>query len=369
MTNMTIIVATNNSAQRRSITELVDALPDFKVVSCTGDLMNTYNQVEARLPTAVLISESLASLPEFEVMRALFSAMDVRWLILTAPDTSHRKAPVNAVGSDLFSVPGNAAIETILGQLRSLTKSSVSRPVPIRRRSNPAQDPVQRTPRAAAKTPLVKTNASQTCVGVPAVKQQDSLILIGASTGGVDALIKVLSSFPTNCPPTLIVQHTGAGFGESLARLLDRQCQARVTLAFEKHRLQRGSILLGAGTRAHLTLDNASHPSAVCLHGKQMSGHMPSVDMLFKSAVRFAPRVTAAILTGMGRDGADGLLDLRNAGATTIAQDEASSVIYGMPRAAIETGAAKLILPLHEIGPALLKGPQNRRQLPGKVGS
>lgn len=359
LTSNTIIVATTNSTQRNSVAALIEKLPDFEVIARTGDLMNTYNQVEARMPTAVLISDSLANLAEFEVMRALFSSLDVRWLVLTAPGKAHKSTSFDTLGSDLFSVPGDADAKTIEGQLRSLTRSSPYRKPAISQGRKPALASITPHPKSTNSkfsSSIVRPNLTQ-----PEPRDithiADTVILIGASTGGVDALLSVLSCFPRDCPPTLVVQHTGSGFGESLSSLLNRQCAATVALAKDPQPLRRGTILIGAGTRTHLVFKNGTIPSAECIAGSQMSGHMPSVDMLFKSAVGIAPRITAAILTGMGKDGAEGLLELRKAGAATYAQDEASSVIFGMPRAAIEIGAAQKTLPLGKIGPALLRGP------------
>ncbi|WP_225030528.1 CheB methylesterase domain-containing protein, partial [Xinfangfangia pollutisoli] len=182
----------------------------------------------------------------------------------------------------------------------------------------------------------------------------DRLILIGASTGGIDALLQILAAFPADCPPTAIVQHTGAAFSDSLIRLFARCAAARVVTAESGVALQAGTIMVGAGCRGHLTLRPGKALITEVTPGAPVSGHMPSVDMLFRSALPIAPRVAAALLTGMGRDGAQGLLELRQAGARTLAQDEATSVVYGMPRAAADLGAAERIVPLARVAPELL---------------
>ncbi|WP_425100025.1 CheB methylesterase domain-containing protein [Tropicibacter sp. S64] len=340
------IVAIADPAQRNRLAALVENLPDFKVIACTADLMNTYNEVEISLPKAVLISSRLAALPEFEVMRGLFSALDVRWLVVTDPD--HRQSlrrPIAAgapQGSDLFAVPSESTPQVIANQLRSLTRSNTHPHTP-------------QIPRRPTDTPAPNLTSTMRVTSVPHENACEKVILIGSSTGGVDALITVLSTFPADCPPTVIVQHTGAGFGHSLASLLDRQCAASVTLASGRHMLQRGEVLIGAGTRSHLVLEPGRSLAVTMQDGDPVSGHLPSVDMLFRSAAPIAPKVSAALLTGMGRDGADGLKVLKDAGAHTIAQDEATSVVFGMPRSAIELGAAEAVLPLDRIGPALLK--------------
>ena len=181
------------------------------------------------------------------------------------------------------------------------------------------------------------------------------IALVGSSTGGIDALLTILRGFPQDCPPTVIVQHTGAPFGASLAELLDTRCAAKVRLASGRQALEQGSVYLGAGINGHLTIQGDCRLFVSEDGCEPVSGHRPSIDVLFESAAPIAPRVVAALLTGMGKDGAVGLKKLRENGAHTIAQDEATSVVFGMPRAAVELGAACEVLPLHKIGPALLE--------------
>ena len=181
------------------------------------------------------------------------------------------------------------------------------------------------------------------------------LILIGASTGGVAAIETVLLSFPADCPPTLVVQHIRDGFVPGLVRRLDSACRPRVVAAADGARLTRGVVYFAAETTAHLTI--AGRPGAqrcALVTAPPCHGHRPAVDPLFDSAVACGDRVAAALLTGMGTDGALGLGRLHRAGAHTIAQDRESSVVWGMPRAAIEAGAAEDVLPIDQIGSALL---------------
>jgi two-component system chemotaxis response regulator CheB len=340
-----LIIASPDANERKRFVSLLADFADFRVISCTGDLMNTYNEVESQLPNAVLISDSLARLPEFEVMRALFSALDVRWLVLSSPhNTTSCLAPASQAASDLFEVPATAPDQVIEGQLRSLTRFGPSRAS--------AQRPLA-TSSPVATAPLRATAVPARAPTPPSASANSKLILIGASTGGVDALLSVLSNFGPDCPPTLIVQHTGQGFGSSLADLLNRQCAPNVVLAKTDIPLRQGQIVIGAGSKRHLVLSGKGQLIAQCHDGPPMSGHTPSVDMLFNSAIDRAPQIAAALLTGMGRDGADGLLALKNAGAVTFAQDEASCVVYGMPRAAVELGAAQSVLPLDKLGQSL----------------
>lgn len=369
MLKKSVVIATPDAMQRNRLAHLVDRMPEFEVITRTADLMNTYNEVEERMPKAVLIADVLARLPEFEVMRALFATLDVRWLVVmttranTRPEVSVQD--FRPGGSDLFSIPADAPEDLFYRQLCSLTRTPRNQQ-PLAKRHVPPTPirPVQSIPRQ--ETFVQKRPVQATAPPPPAplatAGRQDRLILIGASTGGVDALLTVLSRFPRSCPPTLVVQHTGTGFGESLAGLLNRQCLPEVRLASGPITLRPGQIVIGAGTKSHLIVEAGSTLRATTEQTDPVSGHVPSVDMLFHSAVHLAHRVSAAILTGMGRDGANGMKALYDAGAFTVAQDESTSVVYGMPRAAVESNAICKILPLDQIGSALLFDHQHNRR-------
>lgn len=179
-------------------------------------------------------------------------------------------------------------------------------------------------------------------------------IFIGASTGGVEALYDVLSMLPEDCPPTFVVQHMRADFIGSFVAGLDRAIAAHVQLARDRDIARVGHIYVAPPGESHLEVNGQGGLCMRLISGPPVQGHRPSVDRLFQSASTLVPRPAAAILTGMGRDGAAGLLAIKQAGGLTIAQDEATSVVYGMPRAAHDMGAAEKILPLCRIAAALL---------------
>lgn len=185
-------------------------------------------------------------------------------------------------------------------------------------------------------------------------KPNGKLLLIGSSTGGVDALERVFSRFPENCPPTLVAQHMPPAFLLSFAQRLDDSLKPTVRLAREGDPLQAGTILLAPGGEHHLIV-SATGNSVVQLVKEDGSHlHTPCVDMLFDSAVQHGKDVVAAILTGMGRDGAEGLLRLRGAGAQTFAQSGRTAVVDGMPRVAREIGAASRVADLEDLPNFLL---------------
>jgi two-component system chemotaxis response regulator CheB len=183
----------------------------------------------------------------------------------------------------------------------------------------------------------------------------------------VEALIEVLSHFPKNCPPTVITQHMPPHFTTSFAERLDRLCQPRVTEARDGVALAAGQIYLAPGGESHLEVTGVGALRCRLLKTDQVNGHRPSVDVLFNSVADHArDRAIGVILTGMGRDGASGLLAMRKAGASTIGQDEASSVVFGMPRVAWEIGAVEKQFALHHIGQEVLNICEMRTQKAGR---
>jgi two-component system chemotaxis response regulator CheB len=201
--------------------------------------------------------------------------------------------------------------------------------------------------------------------GSAATSGLPSLILIGASTGGVEALHVLLSAFPADCPPTLIVQHINPCFAGAIAQSLDRAVAPTVRMAQSDQPLARGEVLLAPGNDRHLQVARAGTHGWRCVlrAGDPVAGHRPSVDRLFASAASaLGPQrgheALGILLTGMGQDGAQGMAQLASIGAHTIAQDQASCVVFGMPRAAIQLGAARKVLPLERIAPAIFNPAQ-----------
>jgi len=186
-------------------------------------------------------------------------------------------------------------------------------------------------------------------------KFDNSIIAIGASTGGVEALLTVLSAFPENCPPTIITQHMPATFLSTFAARLDRSIAPNVFLAADGAVLERGQVYLAPGGDYHLQLRGRLKIQCQLTQSDPVSGHRPSVDVMMHSvALAAKKRAVGVMLTGMGRDGAKGLLNIRQAGGRTLGQDAASCVVYGMPKSAFEIGAVEQQIPLSRIGNKIL---------------
>jgi two-component system chemotaxis response regulator CheB len=189
----------------------------------------------------------------------------------------------------------------------------------------------------------------------PSAVKRERIIAIGASTGGTDATADIIKRLPDDLPGILIVQHMPSGFTKMYAQRLNSLTGIRVSEAKDGDRVERGTALIAPGG-LHLLLKKDSKGYYVtCVRGERVNGHCPSVGVLFDSVAKTAgPAAIGVLLTGMGRDGAEGLLHMKNKGAYTIGQDESTCVVYGMPREAFETGAVVQQASLQQIADLIL---------------
>lgn len=188
-----------------------------------------------------------------------------------------------------------------------------------------------------------------------AVKTTNKIIAIGASTGGTEALKEVISRLPANAPPVVVVQHMPQNFTKAFADRLNSICQVQVKEAVDGEYLATGKVLIAPGNQ-HMEIRRSGINYYVTLFDGPMMFHQrPAVEILFNSVAKYAGQnAVGAILTGMGKDGAQGLLNMRQAGANTVAQDEKTSIVFGMPKEAIDIGAAQVVKPLQSIAQTLL---------------
>jgi two-component system chemotaxis response regulator CheB len=183
----------------------------------------------------------------------------------------------------------------------------------------------------------------------------DKVIAIGASTGGTEAIRRVVRQFPADMPGVVVVQHMPAGFTKHFADGLNQLCEMEVAEAKTGDRVIRGRVLIAPGGK-HMRVRRSGGIYLVdCQEGENVNGHCPSVDVLFCSVARYVgANAVGVVLTGMGADGANGLVEMRTAGARTVVQDEGTSVVFGMPKVAHERGGAELMLPLDMIPKAVI---------------
>lgn len=339
MSALRIVLVAKSPLSRSLIQRLLCKLPKVEILGEATSLAEATSMIEAMRPDLAVLGPSFATSGDFRRMHALFGTVRCRWIEIAGLHTN-ADADADGLVRDSRHLP-------VL--LHGMTQTQAEKAL-----SEVMAAPIHWTiPEDFTSTPLQSVAFER-----GQAEPTNRFILFGASTGGVDALLQILGEFPEDCPPTAIVQHTGRFQSGSLIQLLSQRCRAKVVAPRDGMELHRGMVTVAAGGQAHLKIAAGSALRCHLRQGTPVSGHMPSVDALFTSAVPWADRAVAVILTGMGSDGAQGLNELRRAGATTIGQDEATSLVYGMPKAAWNLGAVQSRLALSDIAGAVLNASQ-----------
>jgi two-component system chemotaxis response regulator CheB len=244
----------------------------------------------------------------------------------------------------MISTLTQAGAETTLEALEIGAVDFIAKPGSIAGDMGALAAEMQAKVKHAARTRVGNHRAPRTAAPVRkerVYRANGKIVVIGASTGGVEAIKEVLMGLPAKCPPVLITQHMPPRFTAAFAERLNRECPMTITEAKDDDVVEPHHVYIAPGGSQHLRLVRHGTKFLCKLTDEApVTGHRPSVDVLFSSAAKAAGRnIVASILTGMGKDGAQGMLELRNAGAITLGQDEASSLVYGMPKAAFDNGA------------------------------
>ncbi len=341
-----VLVVDDSPTMRGLITAVLRTDPEVNVVGQAGDALEAREAIKQLNPDVVTLDIEMPNMNGLDFLERIMRLRPMPVIMVSSLTHRGAEATLAALEIGAFDcvakpAPGD---QRPFGDLAEKVKAAA--------RSNRG---VARAAAPAAKRPAQAPSASY-AVG-------RKIVAIGSSTGGVEALITVLQNFPVNCPPTVITQHMPSTFTKSFADRLNRLCQPVVQEAFDGARLEVGKIYLAPGGERHLQVANSAAPCCRLVERDPVNGHRPSVDVLFDSVAELAGRnAVGVILTGMGRDGAAGLLKMRHAGARTLGQNEKTCVVYGMPRVAHELGAVEQQLPLGSIGEEILKMTAARRE-------
>ncbi|WP_018234839.1 protein-glutamate O-methylesterase CheB [Ensifer sp. BR816] len=341
-----VLVVDDSPTMRGLISAVLNADPEVKVVGQAADALEARQAIKQLDPDVVTLDIEMPNMNGLEFLDKIMRLRPMPVIMVSTLTHKGAEATIAALEIGAFDCVGKphpgdpnpfgGLVDKVKAAARSQRKSMI-------------------TSNRAAAAPVVST--------VSDYRAGRKIIAIGASTGGVEALIAVLQKFPANCPPTVITQHMPHTFTKSFSERLNRLCAPTVQEATDGARLEVGKVYLAPGGDRHLQVANASSPSCRLVDREPVNGHRPSVDVLFDSVAELAGRnAIGVILTGMGRDGAAGLLKMRNAGARTFGQNEKTCVVYGMPRVAHELGAVETQLPLGSIGEEILKTAAARKE-------
>jgi len=331
---------------RTFLTQKIGTNPAIEIVGSFGDPVEASRNIQALHPDVIALDMEMPRMRGNEFLRTVLPKHpSVKAIVISALSSNVFDA-MQAGAIDFVGKPGSrpgfdeaSFIADIIQKIKVASKAHTHAHLEY---TVPKETPKPAAP--VARPPITGTSSK-------------SLIAIGASTGGTEAIIEVVKRFPANTPGVVIVQHMPPVFTKMYAERVDRVCNMGAREAQNGDRVERGLILIAPGGDQQMYLKQDGNGYYVSLTpGAKVSGHCPSVDVLFDSVAKVAGRnAVGVILTGMGADGAKGMVDMKNAGAHTIGQDEQSCVVYGMPMEAFKRGGVVEQLPLSSIGDAVLR--------------
>ncbi len=334
-----VLVVDDSAVVRQVFTRELSRDPRIQVVATAPDVYVARDRIVALRPDIITLDIHMPRMDGITFLKRLMK---------------HHPMPVIVISS-LTSGGGSLAIEAMAaGAVDVLAKPSPSDDSNIFFRK--LIDKMKGIAKSRIQYPAISDGQMPSRRFIAAKPTRDVIFALGASTGGVQALTQVLPMFPADAPGALVVQHMPAGFTASFAERLNAVCQMRVKEAAHGDRIARGHILIAPGG-FHMVLRRSSGSYHVeLIQSEEVCHQRPSVDVLFDSVAKCAgSNAVGAVLTGMGSDGAQGLHQMRQAGARTLAQDEPSSIVFGMPMEAIKCGAAETIVPLDQVAVTMMR--------------
>jgi two-component system chemotaxis response regulator CheB len=344
-----VLVVDDSSIVRKLVTEALSSDPGIEVVGTAVDPFMARDKIKELQPDVLTLDIEMPRMDGLTFLQLIMEHRPMPVIIMSSHTPRSSRAALEALrlgAVDVLSKPDGPYSFGDLGpQLIEMVKAAAGAKL--------------RLPGKDSADAVSASSATSTPKGPPAsisVTDPRAIILLGASTGGTEALSEVLRPLPCTLPPIVMVQHIPPHFSQAFAERLNKLCRIEVREAKDGDWLRPGLALLAPGNY-HMMLHRVGERYRVRVADGPMVWHQrPAVDPLFQSAADCAgAHAIAGILTGMGKDGADGLLRLREKGATTFAQDEATSVVYGMPRVAWENGGAQRQLPLEKIADFLIR--------------
>ncbi|HEX5745184.1 MAG TPA: chemotaxis response regulator protein-glutamate methylesterase [Archangium sp.] len=339
-----VLVVDDSAVVRQGVLSLLQHVPGM-VVEVASDPLIAKQKMKSQRPDVILLDLEMPRMDGLTFLRELMREQEPVPVVvcsgLAGPGTETAVRALQEGALEIIPKPqlgvGEFLRESRARLVRSLRDAARARSRLVRRGT-----PVKEEPERPPPSMLTVTT--------------DRVVAVGASTGGTEALRQLLERMPPDCPGIVIVQHMPEQFTSAFAKRLHQLCRIEVKEAEQGDRVQQGRALIAPGNRHLRVRRTGGHYQVELMDGGRVSGHKPSVDVLFQSVARAAgENAIGVLLTGMGEDGADGLLAMKQAGADTLAQDEASCVVFGMPRAAIQRGAVDEVVSITGMTDAVLR--------------
>ncbi|OXR49712.1 chemotaxis response regulator protein-glutamate methylesterase [Pusillimonas sp. T2] len=341
MKKIRVLCVDDSALVRGLMTEIINKQPDMEVVAVAPDPLVARELIKQHNPDVLTLDVEMPRMDGLDFLERLMRLRPMPVVMVSSLTERNSEVTLRALelGAVDFVTKPKLGLRDGLMEYSDLIADKIRAAASSRPRPRPA---------AVPGAPAQRLNA--------VFSTTEKIIAIGASTGGTEAIRQVLVPLPANSPAIMITQHMPAGFTKSFVQRLDNLCAVRVHEAEDGQRVLPGHVYLAPGGVAHMKLARSGANYVVRLEETEpVNRHRPSVDVLFHSVAQVAGKnAVGALLTGMGKDGAQGLLAMKQAGAATFAQDEASCVVFGMPREALLIGAADEAVPLQNISEKLL---------------
>lgn len=347
MQKIRVLCVDDSALVRGLMTEIINSHPDMEVIATAPDPLVARELIKQHNPDVLTLDVEMPRMDGLDFLERLMRL---------------RPMPVIMVSS-LTERGGEITMRALeLGAIDFVTKPKLGIREGLMEYSELIADKIRAASRARLRQPTPSEARPPMTRPRGPLASSEKLVIIGASTGGTEAIREVLQPMPPDSPAILITQHMPAGFTRSFAQRLNSMCAVTVREAVHGERVLPGHVYLAPGGETHMKLGRSGANYVVELVASEpVNRHRPSVDVLFHSAAESAGRnAIGVILTGMGKDGAAGLLAMHKAGAYTLAQDEASCVVFGMPREAIALGAASEVVSLSQMSERILERLEDR---------
>ena len=339
-----VLIVDDSASCRQTLAAILDEAPDISVIATASDPFVAAKRIAADMPDVIILDLEMPRMDGLTFLRKIMAQKPVPVIICSSLTAAGSQVLVDVMEAGAVDILPKPRIDT----RQFLLESSV-------RVCDAVRAAAQVKPQASKRrAPMVEAKLTADAM-LPqarprAVSGTDPIVCIGASTGGTEAIAAVLQALPADSPGIVIVQHMPEHFTAAFAKRLNGLCAIAVKEAQDGDEVLAGRALIAPGNRHMMLSRTGAHYRVVIKDGPLVSRHRPSVDVLFRSAAQVAGRnATGIILTGMGDDGAAGLGEMRQAGAMTVAQDRDSCVVFGMPKEAIERGAAVRIVSLDQV--------------------
>ncbi|MGC3943161.1 MAG: chemotaxis response regulator protein-glutamate methylesterase [Chryseolinea sp.] len=340
-----VLVIDDSALVRQTLTDIINSDEQLEVVGTAGDPYFAAQKIRSFIPDVITLDVEMPRMDGLTFLKTLMAQYPIPVVIISSLTQNGSQLALRAFDLGAVEIVAKSEIRNTKehleeSRIRITDAIKAAHMVPMKRK--PITTERLETQRTSTKEPRA--------LDPPLDQTTDKIIAIGASTGGTEALRYFLKQIPANLPGILITQHMPPGFTKSFADQLNTICEVTVKEAADGERVMRGHAYIAPGGR-HMELYRSGAKYFIRIRdGELVNRHKPSVEVLFNSVAHHAGKnAVGIIMTGMGRDGAEGLLNMKEAGAKTIAQDEASCVVFGMPKEAIKLGAANQILSLEEI--------------------